>query len=284
MILHPMYLKFYKVTVPTRNQNSKKQNRVRKSTGAHECIEAFFYGSAYAPHRHDTYTFALTTHGVQSFNYRGTLRHSMPGKAVILHPDELHDGQAGTRDGFGYRSICIPPTALQNALEGRTLPFVKTGVSTSPRLISILNILMSDLDTDLDNAEFDDAIFDLASELRTLSGVQEKIRSIEYEAVKVAQEYIDGNVIHGFSMSDLEHQTGQSRWQISRNFRAFLGTSPYRYLIMRRLDRARRMLLKGHSLTDAAYACSFSDQSHFNRHFRKTYGLTPNSWLTSFAL
>ncbi len=261
----------------------KKQNRVREFAGSHECIEAFFYGTAYSPHRHDTYTFALTTHGVQSFNYRGSLRHSIPGKAVILHPDELHDGQAGTRDGFGYRSICISPVEIQNALGGRALPFVKKGVSKSRRLIAILNILMSELDTNLDGAEFDDTIFDLATELMTLSGAREKIRSVEYETVKLAQEYIDENIIEGFTMSDLEHQTGQSRWQISRNFRSFLGTSPYRYLIMRRLEQARHMLLNGHSITDAAYAYSFSDQSHFNRHFRKTYGVTPNSWLTLFA-
>lgn len=272
-----MYLRLYEVTV-----SGKMQNKMRRTTGSHECIEAFFYGAAYAPHRHDTYTFALTTHGVQSFNYRGSLRHSMAGEAVILHPDELHDGQAGTNDGFGYRSICISPAEIQNALGGRVLPFVKAGVSKSRRLITVLNTLMSELNTDLDGVEVDDIIFDLANELMALSDKQEKIRHIEYEIVKMAQDYIDENVIDGFSMSDLEHQTGQSRWKISRNFRSFLGTSPYRYLIMRRLERARRMLLNGHSITDAAYACSFSDQSHFNRHFRKTYGVTPNSWLRLF--
>lgn len=266
-----------------RKVSGEKQNRVRRSIGSRECIEAFFYGAAYAPHRHDTYTFALTTHGVQSFNYRGSLRHSMPGKAVILHPDELHDGYAGTDGGFGYRSICISPVEIQKVLGGRPLPFVETGMSKSCQLIAILNILTSELDTALDDAEFDDVIFDLTTELATLSGESEKILSADYASVKLAQEYIDDNVIEGFAMPDLEHQIGQSRWQISRDFRSLLGTSPYRYLIMRRLDRARQLIFKGHTIAGAAFACSFSDQSHFNRNFRKTYGISPKSWLTSLS-
>lgn len=266
-----------------RNVSDEKQNRVRRSAGSRECIEAFFFGAAYAPHRHDTYTFALTTYGVQSFNYRGSLRRSMPGKAVILHPDELHDGHAGTEGGFGYRSVCISPAEIQKVLGGRSLPFVETGMSESSQLIATLQILLSELDATLIDAEFDDTIFDLATELAVLSGEPDKKCFADYASVKRAKDYIDGDVIEGFAMSDLEHQTGQSRWQLSRDFRLLLGTSPYRYLIMRRLDRARQLILKGYTIADAAFACSFSDQSHFNRHFRKTYGVSPNSWLRSLS-
>ena len=74
----------------------KNKSWVSRADGETERIEACFSGLAYAPHSHDTYTLALTTQGVQSFNYRGELRHSLPGEVVILHPDETHDGQAGT--------------------------------------------------------------------------------------------------------------------------------------------------------------------------------------------
>ena len=38
--------------------------------------------------------------GVQSFQYYNTKRHSLPGKTIVLHPDELHDGEAGTEAGL----------------------------------------------------------------------------------------------------------------------------------------------------------------------------------------
>ena len=53
------------------------------------------------------------------------------------------------------------------------------------------------------------------------------------------------------------------------------GTSPYRYLLMRRLDFAREQLHQGRSLTDVAVESGFADQAHFTRAFRSTFGLTP---------
>lgn len=57
------------------------------------------------------------------------------------------------------------------------------------------------------------------------------------------------------------------------------GASPYRYLILRRLEKARCLLLEGRSGAEAAAICGFADQSHFGRQFRKTWGLTPQAWL-----
>ncbi|RUV14252.1 helix-turn-helix domain-containing protein, partial [Mesorhizobium sp. M1A.F.Ca.IN.022.04.1.1] len=31
---------------------------------------------------------------------------------------------------------------------------------------------------------------------------------------------------------------------------------------------------------ETAVAAGFSDQSHFNRHFKKAFGLTPGRWAT----
>ncbi|SFN65945.1 Helix-turn-helix domain-containing protein [Mesorhizobium sp. NFR06] len=47
---------------------------------------------------------------------------------------------------------------------------------------------------------------------------------------------------------------------------------------MRRLQRARRMIAEEDSLAEIAAAAGFSDQSHFNRHFKKAFGLTPGRW------
>src|SRR5919206_592557 len=95
-----------------------------------ECLEAWFQGYAYHKHRHDTYAICLTTIGVQAFDYRGTAEISMPGQVVVLHPDELHDGRAGTEAGFGYRILYVEPFLLTDAvrsLRGKPgpLPFVR---------------------------------------------------------------------------------------------------------------------------------------------------------------
>lgn len=77
--------------------------RIGRSRPGLERVEARFAGHAFAPHRHDTYAIGLTLSGVQTFRYRGERRHCLPGQCHILHPDETHDGGAGTDEGFGYR-------------------------------------------------------------------------------------------------------------------------------------------------------------------------------------
>ncbi|MFC3230579.1 AraC family ligand binding domain-containing protein, partial [Marinibaculum pumilum] len=67
--------------------------------------EARFAGHAFAPHRHDSYAIGTTLQGVQCFSYRGSSTHSLPGQAFVLHPDERHDGRAGTGAGFRYRIL-----------------------------------------------------------------------------------------------------------------------------------------------------------------------------------
>lgn len=94
-----------------------------------------------------------------------------------------------------------------------------------------------------------------------------------------AREVIDAQLERDVTLGDLEHATGQDRWQLSRDFRALFGTSPYRYLVLRRLDKARDLMLNGTSASEAAYACGFADQSHFGRHFKRAFGLSPQAWV-----
>ncbi len=73
------------------------------------------------------------------------------------------------------------------------------------------------------------------------------------------------------------------RFRLIRHFRARFGTTPYRYLMMRRLQKARALMMIGQPLAGIAAETGFADQSHFNRHFRQTYGVSPGRWAELFA-
>jgi AraC-like DNA-binding protein len=53
------------------------------------------------------------------------------------------------------------------------------------------------------------------------------------------------------------------------------GTSPYRYLLMRRLDFARQQIARRRPLGEVALDAGFADQAHFSRMFKAAFGLTP---------
>lgn len=249
-----------------------------------EPIERVAYrlaGAAFSPHRHDTYTVALTMAGVQAFNYRGAMRHSLPGQVLILHPDEIHDGHCSDEAGFSYRAAYVPPTHVQAVLGGGELPFVVNGVSTNPALIAAAFNMVIDCAGTEDPGAYEDALYDLAHAMNNAAGRAETVRIANRTAVMRAREFLETAVVFGARLDQLEQVTGCDRWQLSRDFRALLGTSPYRYLQHRRVDLAKRLLREGATLADAAHGAGFADQSHFGRTFRKAVGLTPKQWLRS---
>jgi AraC-like DNA-binding protein len=246
-----------------------------------ERIEAFFSGQAYEPHRHDTYAIGCTISGIQRFHYRGQVSDGVPGTAIILHPDELHDGQAGTEDGFHYRMIYLDPALVQQAIGGRrSLPFIPGGVSDDPRLLKAIDGMVAHMSEPMERLQYDDAVYDLAHALQAAdprSGAP-YIATPDYRAADRARAYILHSEGEPISLEQLEQITGQNRWKLSRDFRTVFGTSPYRYLTLRRLDRAKAEIVKGMPLVQAALDAGFADQAHLTRHFRSAFGITPARW------
>jgi AraC-like DNA-binding protein len=245
-----------------------------------ERIEAFFAGHAFDPHRHDTYAVGLTLSGVQRFTYRGLARDSLAGHAIVLHPDEVHDGRSGVETGFAYRMIYVEPRLIRDALGGRmrSLPFVPTPVTDDPRMVVAVGVLAA-ADRDMEPLEADAAILALAEAMAALAGgALMRADPVALRAVDRARDLIDAHCDRVVGSAELEQATGMDRWQIARHFRAQLGTSPYRYLTMRRLDRVRAALLAGMPMAEAAVASGFADQSHMTRQFKRAYGVSPGRW------
>jgi AraC-like DNA-binding protein len=264
------------------NKQDFTSDWVVRAPGEFERMEAFFNGPAYAPHRHDTYAIGVTLEGKQGFNYRGSLRYNEVGRCLIIHPDELHDGQAGTDVGMHYRVGYIDPAQIQSVLGGKSLPFIENGISSDPRLYQAVLGLLSEMDHDINGLEYQDALFDLANAMEVASDDRQKSRlTFNYHAAEMARQYIADNLHQSISLDILEAISGRDRWNLSRDFRALFGTSPYRYLIMRRLQQARELMSNGMNLVEVASHCDFADQSHMNRHFKKTYGITPKKWLST---
>jgi len=257
---------------------------VKRAAGETERIEACFSGLAYAPHSHDTYTLALTTAGVQSFNYRGELRHSLPGEVVILHPDETHDGQAGTDSPFAYRAISINPVDVQTILHGVSLPFLQGGVTRDPRFIQIATKLLSEFERPLETLEQQDLIFAFASSLQQVTGNSIQHTKANYQAIKRVREYIDDLMAIDscmpidITLDELAVISHYSKWQVTRDFRSLYGTTPYRYVTLKRLQKAKALIERGLPLVQVAISSGFADQSHLTRHFKSCFGTTPKVW------
>lgn len=245
-----------------------------------ERIEAHLLGNGFEPHRHDTYALGLTLSGVQTFRYRGASRFSLPGNIIVLHPDEVHDGAAGTDCGLRYRMLYLPPERLIEAAEKfRSLPFVANPiVSDEPFRVSLTEAL-GEFETELEDLQIDDLIGRLFDGLERHAGHSAgPSDTIAVGAVLLCRDFLQDNCDRVVSSTELEAISGFDRYTMARQFRRLLGTSPHRYLLMRRLDKAKAWLLKGCTLVEVAANAGFADQAHFTRHFKKAFGMTPGRW------
>jgi AraC-like DNA-binding protein len=84
--------------------------------------------------------------------------------------------------------------------------------------------------------------------------------------------------LESLAVDSLESLTGLTRYDIARQFRIMFGTSPHRYLLMRRLEFARERIHRGDPLVAVACEAGFADQAHFSRAFKAAFGLTPGRY------
>jgi AraC-like DNA-binding protein len=243
-------------------------------------LAARFGGHAYDRHRHETYGVGLTLWGAQSFHYRGGLVTSRAGQAMVLHPDETHDGHAGVPEGFGYRMLYVDPAAVSAALDGTSPPFVREAVADDHVLAELLREAFADFPRPLEPLAVDAVVARLADRLasRSDAGPRPRPGARAHRAVARAREFLAAEAHRTVASDELEKVTGLDRFALARQFRAATGTSPHRYQVGRRLARAQALIAQGVALSEAAAATGFADQSHLTRHFAARFGLTPGRW------
>jgi AraC-like DNA-binding protein len=251
-------------------------------------LRAWFAGHAYARHRHDTYAICVTDRGLQGFDYRGAARLSAPGEVVVLHPDEPHDGRAAAPEGFGYRIVYVAPekiAAAARALCGTAvpLPFLRDPVLTRPvqastALARAVGDAFHGFPAALEPLAIDALVESVARGLAAADpSIRHRRRRIAYDraALERTRAFLDAEKTRVVSSAELEAIAGLDRYALARQFRAAYGTSPYRYLLLRRLDWVQRGILGGRSLADLALEAGFADQAHFSRMFKAAFGLSP---------
>jgi AraC family transcriptional regulator len=86
------------------------------------------------------------------------------------------------------------------------------------------------------------------------------------------------------TLRSLAETAGLSPYHFARQFKQSTGLAPRQYVIHRRVERAKSMLVHSNrSISDVAVEVGFCDQSHFAAHFRRVYGLSPKAFLQQIA-
>jgi AraC family transcriptional regulator len=80
-------------------------------------------------------------------------------------------------------------------------------------------------------------------------------------------------------LATLAAETGYSNGHFLKMFHASTGLTPHRYLLERRLQRARELIdARVLSIAEVAQACGFSSHAHLTTAFHKKFGLSPSMY------
>ncbi|QXQ07395.1 AraC family transcriptional regulator [Sphingosinicellaceae bacterium] len=89
-------------------------------------------------------------------------------------------------------------------------------------------------------------------------------------------DFMEANLAEDVALTDLAAAAGASPFHFSRAFATATGMPPYRYLLIRRTQRAKHLLSTGDgSMGDVARECGFNSAAQFSRMFKLITGTSP---------
>lgn len=98
-------------------------------------------------------------------------------------------------------------------------------------------------------------------------------------ALQEAREFIEKNYSDEILLEDIAKQCNLSPIYLHKIFKETFGMSPHAYLMSKRLDAAKNLLLaSNYSLVEIALMCGFTSQSYFSYVFKKYVGDTPKAF------
>jgi AraC family transcriptional regulator len=98
--------------------------------------------------------------------------------------------------------------------------------------------------------------------------------------LRAVVEYVEEHLDASPTLEQLAAVARLSPYHFARQFKAATGLPPHQYVIVRRVEQAKRLLQGGGdlSLAEVAAHAGFSDQSQFCRHFKRLVGVTPGQF------
>lgn len=255
-----------------------------------EMLHATYVTYEFSRHAHEGFGIAIVEAGVMEFEYRGETCIAPAGSVVVTHPGEMHTGRAMLETGWTYRTMLPAADWLHKAAidlsegpekDADQLPYFSSPVIHDPQLNRQLVKLHRVLETSPSALERESCfVWNMAKLVQGYACDRPTAKAIgtEPHAVRQVHEYLNAHYSENISLNELATMVNLKPLRLLRAFRKQVGLPPHAYLNHVRVRQAKKRILEGHSLIDAALATGFSDQSHLNRHFKKLVGVTPGQY------
>lgn len=104
------------------------------------------------------------------------------------------------------------------------------------------------------------------------------VKKISNRRHRAVVEYMRENYDSEITLQMLADIANINQFVLLRQFRDEYGVTPHQYLRTYRVNKAMKFIKQGLKLADVAQLCGFFDQSHLNRQFKRTVGVSPGKF------
>jgi AraC-like DNA-binding protein len=251
-----------------------------------EVLSARWVEHSFAPHMHEFYAVSLNYGGRGAFDCRSELRDATPGTCNLIAPGEFHTGHATAGDGWIYRNLNIEThlmTTLLRSLDwqGPLDVQFKFPLVWDTALATRLARVFATLTESSSLLQNESLLLSVVARLIThhlVPGHPLRDAGREPAAVRRVKDWLDANSEQNVSIHSLAGLASLSPYYLVRAFHRRVGIPPHKYQTIVRINRARKLLTSGAAISEVAYRTGFCDQSHLNRCFKKTLGVTPGKY------
>lgn len=107
----------------------------------------------------------------------------------------------------------------------------------------------------------------------------ERIALLSARQLKRVTDLVESQLDEAVPLETMAAETGLSVFHFSRCFKATSGLTPHQFVLNRRLDRAKTLLIDSQkTVAEIAEAAGFATASHFVQAFKRRWGATPGQF------
>jgi AraC-like DNA-binding protein len=240
--------------------------------GVVEVMHARFTDHAYPMHAHDAWTLLIVDDGAVRYDLDRHARGAFGDLVTLLPPHVPHNGAPATAHGFRKRVLYLAPDQLPQALVGAS---VDTSGFADPPLRRAISVLYSLIRRPGEDLAAESHLAEVTECLRARLGRPALPQRLDRTPAYLLRDLLEDNIVTGMSLGEAARLLHFHPAYLVRSFSREFGMSPHRYLVSRRVDLARRLILAGDPLRSVAAGSGFYDQPHLNRHFTRILGVSP---------
>ena len=217
-----------------------------------------------------------------------------PGEVGVMRRGlySISDLLAGSSGGFATTLVFVDDALLDVALGGGPRRRGERARAEGPDLVRLphartvalwaeqVGALGGELEGPAAEAYYRGRAVELLHLLTEAHGARarEALASLRARPSRPLREIMRAHFDKPLAVEDYARLTGRSVRTFRRDFRARFGVGPKRWLMERRLERARELVRDGdRSVSEVADAVGYASTSHFIEVYRGAYGVTPGA-------